>query len=76
MSTDRDLVPTVVIIKNQALAPEGEQSMRRYATATTLGAPIEVIGVVANTKYDSLHIFPPIAYFPFGALRKCPFGTS
>ena len=77
--TDRDTgpVPTVVII-NQALAqkfypgvdPVGK-TMRRYATSTTLGAPIEVIGVVANTKYDSLREdFPPIAYFPFGAFTE------
>ncbi|MGH9736235.1 MAG: ADOP family duplicated permease [Candidatus Acidiferrales bacterium] len=66
------------VIINQALArrffpgvdPIGK-TIRRYATSTTLSDPIEVVGIVGNSKYDSLREdFPPIAYFP---LAEVPF---
>jgi putative ABC transport system permease protein len=68
-------IPRVVIV-NQALArkffpgvdPLGK-TIRRFATATTLSEPIEIVGVVRDAKYDSLREdFPPIAYFSLAEL--------
>ncbi|HTS13073.1 MAG TPA: ABC transporter permease [Candidatus Limnocylindrales bacterium] len=75
--TEHDVadVPRVAVV-NQALArkffPGADalgKTFRRYATTTTLGDPIEIVGVVQDAKYDSLREdFPPIAYFPFAEL--------
>jgi putative ABC transport system permease protein len=68
-------IPRVVIV-NQALArkffpgvdPLGK-TIRRFATATTLSEPIEIVGVVRDAKYDSLREdFPPTAYFSLAEL--------
>jgi putative ABC transport system permease protein len=68
-------VPRVVIV-NQALArkffpgvdPLGK-TIRRFATATTLSEPIEIVGVARDAKYESLREdFPPVAYFPLAEL--------
>jgi len=79
---DRDTgeIPRVVII-NQALArrffpgvdPVG-RTIRRFATATTLSEPIEIVGVARDAKYESLREdFSPTAYFP---LAELPGGTE
>ena len=78
---DRDVAefPRVVII-NQALArkffpgvdPVGK-TIRRFATATVLGPPIEIVGIAGDSKYDSLREdFQPIAYFPFAGMPGQP----
>jgi len=77
---DTGEIPRVVII-NQALArkffpgvdPLGK-TIRRFATATTLSDPIEIVGIARDAKYESLREdFPPTAYFP---LRELPGGTE
>ncbi|HTU33003.1 MAG TPA: ABC transporter permease [Candidatus Acidoferrum sp.] len=74
---DRDTGNTLrAVIINQALArkffpgvdPLGK-TMRRYVTPTTLSDPIEIVGVVEDSKYNDLREdFPPIAYFPLAEL--------
>jgi len=68
---DNANAPNVAIV-NQALArkffpgmdPVGK-TFRRYQTATTLGAPILIVGVTGDAKYDRLREdAPPTAYFP------------
>jgi putative ABC transport system permease protein len=77
---DTGEIPRVVII-NQALArkffpgadPLGK-IIRRYATATTLSEPIEIVGIARDAKYESLREdFSPTAYFP---LAELPGGTE
>ncbi|HKO04632.1 MAG TPA: ABC transporter permease [Candidatus Acidoferrales bacterium] len=77
---DTGEIPRVVIV-NQALArkffpgvdPLGK-TIRRYATATTLSEPVEIVGVARDAKYESLREdFPPTAYFP---LAELPGGTE
>ncbi len=74
---ERDVadVPRVVII-DQALArkffpgvdPLGK-TIRRYATPTAVGDPIEIVGVAGDAKYESLREdFAPTAYFPLAEL--------
>lgn len=68
-------IPRVAII-NKSMArkffpsvdPLGK-TIRRFATATTLSAPIEIVGIVSDAKYGSLREdFQPIAYFPFAEI--------
>ena len=72
---DAGETPRVAII-NQALArkffpgsdPLGK-SIRTYGTATTLTEPIEIVGIVHDSKYASLREdFEPIAYFPLAEI--------
>jgi putative ABC transport system permease protein len=72
---DTGEVPRVAIV-NQALArkffpgadPLGK-TFRRYATATTLSEPIEIVGIARDAKYESLREdFPPTAYFPLAEM--------
>lgn len=66
-----------VAIVNRALArkffpgvdPVGK-TFRRYETATTLGKPILIVGVVGDAKYGTLRgDAPPTAYFPLAQIE-------
>ena len=76
---DNASAPQVAIV-NQALArkfyprmdPVGK-TFRRYETATTLGKPFLIVGLVGDAKYDTLREHAaPTAFFPLAQLPAGP----